>query len=188
MLADPSFPGRLHFISHAIRDIADRLPFVLDGELRSNRVQYENQLDKVLGIWPFDRGAETFDGGARTTDDPPTIAIPRQAYRELNVLIHEHAQRRERPDNFQLLFQSLMRHDASNGVTSERLVAIFKKEVTWFKKKAHLASNAIPQIEDGELVRRFERFEKCLHGFVGQFFTAASPLDDILHETNKPTA
>ena len=34
LLYDEDFPGRIHFVSHAVRDIADRLVFVLDQQSR----------------------------------------------------------------------------------------------------------------------------------------------------------
>ena len=41
------FPGRIHFIAHAVRDISDRLVYVLDPQLKAGRVQYENEMDRI---------------------------------------------------------------------------------------------------------------------------------------------
>ena len=52
MLGEHSFPGRIHFIAHAVRDIADRLITVLDPQVDAKRVQYENELDRIEKHWP----------------------------------------------------------------------------------------------------------------------------------------
>lgn len=57
MIDDGEFPGRVHFIAHAVRDIADRLAYVRP-QLRGNRVQYENALDRIARAWPDVHGAQ----------------------------------------------------------------------------------------------------------------------------------
>ncbi len=52
LLNEGDFPGRIHFIAHAVRDIADRLVFVLDPQLKGRRVQYEQEMDGIEKLWP----------------------------------------------------------------------------------------------------------------------------------------
>src|SRR5713101_7429324 len=73
LLVDRDFPGRVHFIAHAVRDIADRLAFVLDPQLTPRRVQYEHHMDGILKLWPklqviADTGDGTFNQGTMTID------------------------------------------------------------------------------------------------------------------------
>ena len=186
MLADRSFPGRLHFIGHAIRDIADRLVFVIDGDLKARRVQYETHLDKLMGVWSYDLispdGPDS-DGGSEITD--ATISIPRIVYSQLNQLMQEHRSRRTAPDNFELLFRALIRDDPTTMEIARHLVDRFKKERRWFMDRAHLSHKPLNPVSEAELRQHFERFEKMLHGFVGHFFTTTSELDEILRDTNK---
>lgn len=55
LIADKGFPGRVRFIAHAVRDIADRLVLVLDPQLTGTRVQYENEMDRIVDKWPIIR-------------------------------------------------------------------------------------------------------------------------------------
>jgi hypothetical protein len=47
-LGDARFPGRTNFIAHAVRDIANGLPFALDQQLDGTLVQYVNSMDGIL--------------------------------------------------------------------------------------------------------------------------------------------
>lgn len=94
MLNDGGFPARLPFICHAVRDIADRLPFALDPQLKGNRVQYENTLDEIAGVWPK-------ASIRQNTDDPhlESIPIPYKAATLVDGLVAEHRERRARALN-----------------------------------------------------------------------------------------
>lgn len=52
LIDDGDFPGRIHFVAHAVRDISDRLIYVLDPQLEAARVQYENAMDQIEKHWP----------------------------------------------------------------------------------------------------------------------------------------
>jgi len=51
ILGDARFPGRTQFIAHAVRDIANGLPFALDQQLDGTMVQYANSMDKIQKEW-----------------------------------------------------------------------------------------------------------------------------------------
>ncbi len=200
LVAQRQFPARVHFIAHAVRDIADRLPFVLDGELESDRVPYECVFDTILGTlnegprdrhlnrWPSEK--ELADGDvAQTTaaENHNAVLIPRNVYQELDKLMQHHRRRRDQPKRSALLFRALLRIDPRSSAASKRLVRAFDHECKWFMKKAHLPREPFSAVSDSELERRFERFETMLHSFVGRFFTQTRELDEILRQANSTT-
>jgi hypothetical protein len=182
LLADTEFPGRLNFISHAIRDIADRLVFVLDDELSGSRVNYENHLDTIVQIWTDG----TFVGQSSAPRD--SVPIPVAVFKRLDRLLDEHRQRRRRRSNQQLLFETLMRNHPLPGVLNRRLVDAFERERKWFMERTHLRKGVPKEVPEAELQYHFRQFERMLHSFVGDFFTTIGDLDDILQEANRRTS
>src|SRR5688572_26801818 len=83
LILDPTFSGRIHFIAHAVRDIADRLVFVLDDRLESGRVQYENCLDVIAKDWPR---LDSHFSAVGTPGAPAEIALPTKLVQHLDQL------------------------------------------------------------------------------------------------------
>lgn len=182
MLDDGNFPGRVHFISHAVRDIADRLVFVLDPQLEGSRVQYENKLDGIMEKWPnLKKVTNTSDEDA--VHD--SVAIDYALASMIDSLVEDHRKRRERPSNYDLLFRYLMRNEPSRANVNKRLVIDFKKMRNWFMKLTHLRNKEMPDVNESELSKQFRNFEGMLHSFVGDFFTGKAELDEILQQANQ---
>ncbi len=180
LLNEPGFPGRVHFIAHAVRDIADRLIFVLDPQLKGSRVQYDNELDKIVKDWPkLEVFNDTF-----VLDQPDSIEINYVVASRINSLVKAHLERRERPSNYELLFRFLVRNEPSRGDVNKRLVSDFKKMRKWFMDLTHLRASGVLEIDERELQTQFNSFEGMLHSFVGDFFTGTSELDEILQQAN----
>ena len=182
LLGLPTFPGRVHFIAHAVRDIADRLVFVLDDGLPSSRVQYEHHLDSIQDQWP---SLDHLFDGSSSPESAEAVSIPASVARHISQLLTEHRGRRQRPSQYDLLFQWLMKQDPSHAAVNQRLVSSFKDIRQWFMALTHLRRTAPPQVDEEQLCKRFEAFEKTLHSFVGSFFTGTRELDAILQQTNQ---
>lgn len=181
LLEDRHFPGRVHLIAHIVRDIADRLVFVLDPDLLGARVQYEHELDAIEKLWPALYTVEQTSDGTVPQD---TIPIDYKLAVAINSLVVAHRERRRRPSNYELLFRYLMRSEPTRANVNQRLVSDFKKTRDWFMALAHLRKEK-PHVDDGELQGQFTKFERMLHSFVGHFFTGTAELDDILRQANR---
>jgi hypothetical protein len=182
LLARPTFPGRVHFIAHSVRDIADRLVFVLDPQLASRRVQYEYHLDEIQKKWPSP-GHLFREGKAPSATD--IVAIPHDVAQQVDTLVTEHRNRWKRSDQYELLFRFLMRNATASPEVSQRLVRTFKDTRFWFMSRTHLRRDAVPKVDEPELQQKFEAFEHMLHSFVGGFFTGTEELDEILQQANQ---
>lgn len=177
-----NFPGRVHFIAHAIRDIADRLVFVLDPQLSGSRVQYENEMDKIEKVWPKLQTVQEANGSDLSQD---SVSIGYEVASLIDSLIDDHRRRRKRPSNSELLFRFLMRNEPSHADVNKRLVDDFKKVRQWFMDLTHLRANKAPDVDEDELQTQFGKFEGMLHSFVGNFFTGTAELDEILQHANQ---
>ena len=181
LLDDGDFPGRIHFIAHAVRDIADRLVFVLDPQVESRRVQYENEMDGIEKSWPELQSIEELTDGSTARD---TVAIDCRLASKIDSLVRAHRERRQRPSNYELLFRFLVRQEPSFAGVNQRLVSDFRSVREWFMVLTHLRKGRPPEVDETKLQTQFRRFEGILHSFVGDFFTGTAALDEILQKAN----
>lgn len=181
LLDDMDFPGRVHFIAHAVRDIADRLIFVLDPQLKGSRVQYANELDRIEKLWPE---IQTIGDVSDLTDGRETVTIDYLLASMIDSLVKAHRKRKKRPSNYELLFRFLMRNEPSRAALNQRLVADFKKMRDWFMKLTHIPAKKVPEVDEDKLQTQFSKFEGMLYSFVGDFFTGTAELDEILQQAN----
>ena len=180
MLNDASFPGRTHFICHALRDISDRLIFALDPEQKGDRVQYENAFDEIEKSWPT---IELIDHNG-TPIPSVTITLDDQLARRIDSLVGDHRKRRKRPSNQDLLLRHLMRNEPTQVDRNERVAGDFKKLREWFVAKTHLRDKP-DEVDENELQRKFSAFEDMLYSFVGDFFGGKAEVDEILREAKE---
>jgi hypothetical protein len=182
MLGEHSFPGRIHFIAHAVRDIADRLITVLDPQVDAKRVQYENELDRIEKHWPT---IDAIGDDKVEPDNQDTVRLEFKVAVMIDSLVRAHRARRRNPSNYELLFRFLMRQEPSRSEVNERLVRDFKKVRHWFMERTHLRTKKTPLVDESELNAQFSKFEAMLHSFVGDFFTGTAELDEILQQANR---
>lgn len=181
MLHDTSFPGRVHLIAHIVRDIADRLVFVLDPQLPPGRVQYENAMDGISELWPT---LQTLGHASDGKAPQESVPIDYRLAVMIDSLVLAHRERRKRPSSHELLFRHLMRNEPTRAEVNQRLVSDFKKMRDWFMGLAHLRKER-PDVNEGELHTQFTKFEGMLHSFVGRFFTGTAELDELLQQANR---
>lgn len=181
ILGQADLPGRIHFIGHAVRDIADRLVFALDPELDGQRIPYEDHLDRIVPDWP--PVTEAYEASDRPA--PDEISVPYAVAREVDDLVRSHRDRRKRPSQYELLFEWLSKQDPSQATVSPRIVNTFKKTRAWFMRRTHVPAKPPRPYDEKELHRQFESFESTLHSFVGSFFTGTEELDEILRQANQ---
>ena len=180
MLDDPEFPGRIHFIGHAIRDITNRLAFVLNTQLQGRRVQYEDRMDAIAEEWP---GLALLDADGDGANDH--VPMPVAVARRIDSLVNDHRNRREQPSNFDLLFQHLASENPNRGPVNVRIVQEFKRVHNWFMDRTHLPRTEGQIVPEDELRQQFQRFEAMLYAFVGDFFTGRAELDNVLQQANR---
>ncbi len=181
LVGNRSFPGRVHFIAHAVRDISDRLVFCLDPSLDGGRVEYHSHLDGISKHWQLlDDLVET----SANSDGADSALIPLKAARMVDELVKEHRKSRERTGNFELLFRHLMAGDSAHAEMVKRVVSAFKQTHAYFKAHAHLTTE-LRTHNEVDLQKEFEAFEKALHSFVGGFFTGTREIDAIIEQANR---
>ena len=51
LLFESKLPGRVRLISHAVREIRNRLPVVISGERSNSRLDYTSRVDQISNRW-----------------------------------------------------------------------------------------------------------------------------------------
>jgi hypothetical protein len=183
-------PGYVHFVSHAVREIRNRLPDVIAGGVVHVRLDYKNRLDIISKRWqkdslPMDGSLPTnvIDADSMLTADK--VPIPRNIYSEFSKLIGDHTKAREKPyEMAKRLFKAI---DPKNEQVEEILrprINMWIENTDWFVKRVHVCGSKDDEADYEEFVSQFENFEYGLFGIIGEFFKTVEELDEILEESN----
>ncbi len=185
ILGNARFPGRIHFISHAVRDIANALPFCFDPQLGGALVQYAHHLDGIEKEW---KSRQQVSQQAAASDDG--FIVSAKVAGLIDKLVEEHRESRKRPGKYELLFRALARKAPLTVSLDARAVEAFKRTAKWFVEHAHFRQHLPPPVDEQTLVWRFEEFERAIYVLVeslseGGFFVGIGELDDILQQANR---
>lgn len=190
LVSNTSFPGRVRFIAHAVREIRNRLPDAISGPKGGTNLQYKNRLDYITKKWqkagfPTDSSLPIPVTGRMEVPTFRDIPIPRDLYLKIAFLIQDHISTREKPfEAAERLFQAI---DPTNRHAREILrprISQWIEMTDWFVSRAHDNGLTDREINGEELQRRFERFEDTLKALVLGFFETMGELDEILEQAN----
>jgi hypothetical protein len=112
LLFDRPVPRFSRFVSHAVREIHNRLPQEVSGLTSAGRLDCKSRMDELVPLW---RGASVFVDGmlpATGTEDGSVgatgILVPKRVARKIAALVDDHERARERPrDAAMRLFESV---------------------------------------------------------------------------------
>src|SRR5579871_4087044 len=99
---DPHFPDRVLAIAHAVREINNTLPEILDSSSKRNRLDYRKHLDGISSEWP---SISTVD--VKNINNEASVSIKIKTALQIDYLIEEHRKRRENSVQFDMLFKIL---------------------------------------------------------------------------------
>jgi hypothetical protein len=188
LLTDENFPGRVHLISHAARDIANRVPEIIAGREQLPRVELTDELDQLTDLWSqngFDRTTLPEgmgnQGAATTKHDVP---IPVELFRHLQTLISRHAQvAQKNRDKATKMIEAVARENAGRQDSLVPLARQWVELARWFQRLAHGGlKNAA--VDEHELQAKFRSLETYLYTLIGEFYEGVEKLDAILEDTN----
>ncbi len=185
-------PGKICLVSHAVREIRNRLPEAISGIKGEGRLDYPSRLDEISALWretglPVDG---SLSATSVATGDPIETATPdqlidRTLFSKIASLIGDHGAARERPDEAALrLFVAAAPENVASQDSLRPVIREWRRVTNWFVRRAHDTGRLDTDCDAAEFRRNFEHFERILGALVSGFFSTAEGLDAILEDTN----
>ena len=181
-----SFPGRAHFIAHAIREIKNRLPGALGPRVARRDAGYEQLADKIRERWladgfPEDGRLLSRAGSAPPASGPPGQHVSDELLAAVGELIEAHneaqANRRIREE---YAFGTL----SDRGPVPSYFVDYWRKLYRDVHGVAHARNEPLPAEADGEWVANFLEFEEFLMALSKRSYETLDDLDILLERAN----
>jgi hypothetical protein len=183
LLYCPTFPARVHFICHAVRDIYHRLPGQLESKSLSRPAEVflplVRSLVELWGKYPSKPLETPNSNGHKFTISP-------EVYTLLEDISQKSKQMGHTPRVGQHLAKALFQsQDRCTGDFIPQWVTnSFDTEYNYFVGRAHLDAKPARTPNEDDLTKHFESFERSFHSLVGPYFSGKEELDAILQATN----
>lgn len=184
LLHMPTFPGRVHFVCHAVRDIYRFLPSAIGMKSlpRPGEI-FPGMVKQLADIWQSYPPATLRSDKSVETDVPVSYQVHACAERIVKKRMEIGVQPTVGKQLAIALFRSSDR--GKDDFIPPWTIKAFDEEYDFFVGRAHLARSAPGIPSDEGLVTHFEAFETAFHSLVGPYFSGKKELDDILQETNQ---
>lgn len=187
-------PGTIRFVSHAVREIRNRLPDAISGVKGGGRLNYPDRLDELSSLWeqtglPVDGSlaAAPMATGDSTDTATPDVLIGRTLLSKVGSLIGDHRAAREKPDEAALrLFVGAAPENAASRDSLRPVIKEWRLVTEWFSP--HDTGRVDADCDFAEFKRKFRQFERILSTLARGFFDVTAEgvegLDAILEDTN----
>ena len=185
ILEADGFPGRVHLVAHAVREIRNRLPEAVAGEIVPARAEYTD-LSKVVHRRWVEAG---FDAdGLRAVDEnreppatgPPSVEIPASLFNAVGDLVTAHAAASAtHREKARRMFEAI------GGDTPAYVVHGWLDASEWGVDWAHTRAKPPTREDEERLADRFARFEEALLVITNRSYENMDALDEILESANR---
>jgi hypothetical protein len=186
MAFDGDFPGRLVFVWHAIREIRNRLPDALAGEVASSSLQYGDLALEIRRCWledgwPNDGAIALSDPSEPSASGPARYEVSRDLLVAVADFVAAHAAIADRNQaNAQRLFDAVAGSAAPAYVV--RTWAVGGRRA---HKLAHVHNKPVDPDDEGSLESDFAAFEAVLMAIANRSYENMDDLDEILGSANR---
>ena len=181
-----SFPGRVHFIAHSIREMRNRLPGALGPKVQRRDAGYAHLTDKIHKRWveeglPADGRLRLPEGSVVSASGPERREVSFELLTSVSQLIEDHTAAKE---------NRAARERSGFGALSERGPSPRYVVKNWndlfpdAQKYAHAWDEPLPAEADDEWVAKFFAFEQALMAISRPSYENLDDLDRLLNEAN----
>jgi len=190
MVNNPSFPGRVRFVAHAMREICNRLPDKVAGLIVGERPDYKTDLDNIASVWdrevvvpPRSVDGQTAARSGITGDTE--VRLPRRLLMMIERLIRRHqAVRETKKQKARRMFQALVPETAKTPYSLAASVGLWYQFTKGLEALAHESVEGLRDNDVAVLESKFQQFEALLTSILAPFFVAVDELDEILEDAN----
>jgi hypothetical protein len=186
MAVDETFPGRVWFVAHAIREIRNRLPDALAGEVASSQTDYPGLADKVHARWlddglPSAGSPPVWAELAPTSSGPSSVEVSPQLLQAVAELLAGHLAVGETNEaKARRLFESV-----ADGPVPPYVVKTWLRGTRWANAYAHVRNKPLKSDDEAGLIGNFVSFERALMAIASWSYENMDDLDEILGFANR---
>jgi hypothetical protein len=188
MAFDPDFPGRVVFVWHAMREIRNRLPDAVAGEVDSSSLEYGDLAKSIRRCWieddlPNDGKIVPTDPSEPSARGPARYEISRELLVAVGRLVGGHAAIAVRNEaNAQRLFDAVAR---SAVPVPAYVVQTWRAGGRKAHKLAHVQNKPVDPDDEAALESEFAAFEVTLMAIANRSYENMDDLDEILGSANR---
>lgn len=188
MVSASNFPGRLVFVWHAMRELYNRLPDAVAGEVASSSLQYGQLAGDVQQCWledgqPNDGETASIDPSEPSASGPPRYEVSRDLLVAVGRLVGGHAAIANRNEaDAQRLFAAVAGSDVP---VPAYVVRTWRAGARGAHKLAHVRNKPVDPEYEASLESDFAAFEAMLMVFVNRSYENMDDLDEILGSANR---
>lgn len=185
MAFDEAFPGRVWFVAHAIREIRNRLPDALAGEVATSRTDYVELTKEVHTRWIEDGlppdGTPSVDASAEpSAADLGRRDVSGELLRAVGALVGGHL---GATDNNESRARRLF--EAVGGASPPAYVVKgWLRGTRWANAYAHVRNKPLSRKDEEALAGHFVAFEQALKAIANRSYENMDALDEILGAAN----
>ena len=186
MALDEGFPGRVWFVAHAIREIRNRLPDALTGEVVAPRTDYVELTAEVHTRWVEDGLPEDGTPSVVASSEPSAAGLEsREVSGELlkavGALVAGHLTATDNNESrARRLFEAV-----GGGPPPGYVVRGWLRGTRWANAFAHVRNKPLSRKDEQALVGRFLGFEQMLKVIANRSYENMDVLDEILDAANR---
>ncbi len=180
-LLDRKSSGYITFVSHAGRDLMNRLAATVKG-IESQQDQQRNRLDELQNYWKNEWGTERIN---KVGDSGNGHLIPYRVCEQIKNLIDAHKAGRLRASDRDNLFFTTFLDYADKERIPRNFVKEWKGARTWFQAHAHLRKPDFRQNVSSEVAMHFRNLDNFLYVAASSEFERIRGIHEILEETNE---
>ena len=191
MVETASPPGFVRFVSHAIREICNRLPDRILGD-SSEHLRHSKRLEEIDKAWPDRKRVSLSSLPANPSPNPGGgVLVPHVVAHQLSVLIDDdHAVDGKNVRRAMKMFEEAEKvrtgrtiQDAARAMM-EPAVRQWLTLVRWGVANAHDSGKQDGDADLTELRSRFALLEEMLANLHRDYYSARGELDDVLAKAN----
>jgi hypothetical protein len=183
-------PGWTRFVGHAVREIVNRLPAEICGEVGRGReagrgrLEYDKRVEALAVEWP-ETNPRLADANIGRGDIDVVAVLPLSIWKEVDRLIQDHRdisiRNRERALR---MLQTLVPESPPGAQPLTWSANRWIELGYWAAGRAHDQTRCDEEHNDGEIIGRFEALEEIILSVTRPFFENKDDLDELLEETN----
>jgi len=193
IVSQDNFPGKVRLVSHAVREIFNRLPDEFSGII-IQRIEYDRRLNELCAAWEqHDPLASPIAIKSYLDQATPVYPMATPVVYAFAVLLSDHKANsnfyREKAYEF---FNAIASADQRHEYILNPVVNNWCKLQKWFAGHAHSSRKTVNLIEETQkLDENFKAFESILQMFIPEgklsrrFIETLGELDGMLEDANR---